>query len=76
MGNVGKDVHARHAGSAYQARMEVYNELKRDHIWAYYTRNMVRPVALLRARVDVVIGNLLGSTTTRPSTSCARSWRT
>ena len=31
--------------------------LKRDHIWAYYTRNMVRPVALSRARVDVVIGN-------------------
>ena len=29
----------------------------RDHIWAYYTRNMVRPVALSRARVDVVIGN-------------------
>ena len=28
-----------------------------DHIWAYYTRNMVRPVALSRARVDVVIGN-------------------
>ena len=29
----------------------------RDHIWAYYTRNMVRPVALSRARVDVVLGN-------------------
>ena len=29
----------------------------RDHIWAYYTRNMVRPVALSRAKVDVVIGN-------------------
>ena len=29
----------------------------RNHIWAYYTRNMVRPVALSRARVDVVIGN-------------------
>ena len=28
-----------------------------DHIWAYYTRNMVRPVALSRAKVDVVIGN-------------------
>ena len=33
------------------------HDLKRDHIWAYYTRNMVRPVALSRARVDVVIGN-------------------
>ena len=29
----------------------------RDHIWAYYTRNMVRPVALSRAKVDVIIGN-------------------
>ena len=29
----------------------------RDHIWAYYARNMVRPVALSRSKVDVVIGN-------------------
>ena len=29
----------------------------RDHIWAYYTRNVVRPVALARNRVDVVLGN-------------------
>ena len=29
----------------------------RDHIWAYYTRNMVRPVALSRSKVDVIIGN-------------------
>ena len=29
----------------------------RNHIWAYYTRNMVRPVALSRAKVDVIIGN-------------------
>ena len=29
----------------------------RDHIWAYYTRTMVRPVALSRGKVDVVIGN-------------------
>ena len=29
----------------------------RNHIWAYYTRNMVRPVALSRRKVDVVIGN-------------------
>ena len=25
----------------------------RDHIWAYYTRNMVRPVVLSRDKVDV-----------------------
>ncbi len=29
----------------------------RDHVWAYYARNMVRPVALSRDKVDVVIGN-------------------
>ena len=31
----------------------------RDHIWAYYTRNLVRPVALShsKARVDVIVGN-------------------
>ena len=29
----------------------------RDHIWAYYTRNVVRPIALARQRVDVVVGN-------------------
>ncbi len=42
---------------------ETIGKLKRlhdeglDHIWAYYTRNMVRPVALSRQNVDVVIGN-------------------
>ena len=29
----------------------------RDHIWAYYTRNLVRPVALARSKVDVIVGN-------------------
>ena len=29
----------------------------RDHIWAYYTRNLVRPVALSRRKVDIIIGN-------------------
>ena len=28
-----------------------------DHIWAYYTRNLVRPVALSRNKVDVIVGN-------------------
>ena len=30
---------------------------ERNHIWAYYTRNLVRPVALSRSKVDVVVGN-------------------
>ena len=29
----------------------------RDHIWAYYTRNLVRPVALALKKVDVIVGN-------------------
>ena len=29
----------------------------RDHIWAYYARNMVRPISLSRSKVDVIIGN-------------------
>ena len=37
--------------------MQRLHDAGRDHVWAYYTRNMVRPVALSRARVDVVIGN-------------------
>ena len=28
-----------------------------NHIWAYYSRNLVRPVALSNRKVDVVIGN-------------------
>ena len=35
---------------------KLHNE-GRNHIWAYYTRNLVRPVALSRKKVDVVIGN-------------------
>ena len=29
----------------------------RNHIWAYYTRNLVRPVALSQTKVDVIVGN-------------------
>ncbi len=39
------------------AAMQQLHRQGRDHIWAYYTQNMVRPVALSRARVDVLIGN-------------------
>ena len=37
--------------------MQRLHDRGRNHIWAYYTRNMVRPVALSRAKMDVVIGN-------------------
>ena len=29
----------------------------RNHIWAYYTRNLVRPIALSHKKVDVIVGN-------------------
>ncbi len=29
----------------------------RDHIWAYYTRNLVRPITLAQNKVDVIVGN-------------------
>ena len=37
--------------------MQQLHAAGRDHIWAYYTRNLVRPVVLSREKVDVIIGN-------------------
>ena len=39
------------------ATMQRLHAEGRNHIWAYYTRNMARPVALSRAKVDVIVGN-------------------
>ena len=39
------------------AAIQRLHDRGRNHIWAYYTRNMVRPVALSRAKMDIVIGN-------------------
>ena len=39
------------------AAMQRLHEEGRNHIWAYYTRNLVRPVALSRSKVDVIVGN-------------------
>ena len=39
------------------AAMQRLHSEGRNHIWAYYTRNLVRPVALSRSKVDVIIGN-------------------
>ena len=29
----------------------------RDHVWAYYLRNMVRPAVISESKVDVIVGN-------------------
>ncbi len=39
------------------AAMQRLHAAGRDHIWAYYTRNLVRPVVLSREKVHVIIGN-------------------
>ena len=39
------------------ATMQMLHEKDHNHIWAYYTRNMVRPVVLSRNKVDVIISN-------------------
>ena len=39
------------------ASMQRLHTEGRNHIWAYYTRNLVRPVALSRSKVDVIVGN-------------------
>ena len=37
--------------------MEQLHSEGRNHIWAYYTRNLVRPVAIAQSKVDVIVGN-------------------
>ena len=37
--------------------LQILHDEGRNHIWAYYTRNLVRPVALSRSKVDVIVGN-------------------
>ena len=61
---VALDDHKIEAGSTERAILEAtidalqtLHKEGRNHIWAYYTRNLVRPVALSRGKVDVVIGN-------------------
>ena len=39
------------------AALQMLHGEGRNHIWAYYTRNLVRPVALSRGKVDVIVGN-------------------
>ena len=39
------------------ASMRRLHDEGRDHIWAYYTRNLVRPVAMSHNKVDAIVGN-------------------
>ena len=43
-----------------RATVELMQELHhqgRDHVWAYYLRNMVRPALISESKVDVIVGN-------------------
>ena len=51
------DAHERQTLTATIATLRRLHDAGRNHIWAYYTRNLVRPVALSRGKVDVIIGN-------------------
>ena len=39
------------------SRMKDLHSVNRNHIWAYYLRNMTRPVAIAQQKVDAIIGN-------------------
>ena len=51
------DPHERQTLTDTIAVLQRLHDAGRNHIWAYYTRNLVRPVALSRTKVDVIIGN-------------------
>ena len=51
------DNHERQTLTQTIATLQRLHSEGRNHIWAYYTRNLVRPVALSRTKVDVIIGN-------------------
>ena len=51
------DAEERYTLEATIAEMQRLHAEGSDHIWAYYSRNLVRPVALSNRKVDVVIGN-------------------
>ena len=39
------------------SKMKTLHQANRNHVWAYYLRNMTRPVAVAQHKVDVIIGN-------------------
>ena len=39
------------------ANMQALHCAKRNHVWAYYLRNMIRPMVISQQKVDAIIGN-------------------
>ena len=42
---------------ATAAQMEKLHASNRNHVWAYYLRNMVRPAVIAEHKVDAIVGN-------------------
>ena len=40
-----------------RTRCSKLQAIGRDHVWAYYLRNMVRPAVISEERVDAIVGN-------------------
>ena len=54
------DIENEHEIRTMEATIEAMRQLHaegRNHIWAYYTRNLVRPVALAQRKVNVIVGH-------------------
>ena len=43
--------------AAVIANMQALHRENRNHVWAYYMRNMTRPTVIAERKVDVIIGN-------------------
>ena len=39
------------------SNMEAMHAVNRNHVWAYYLRNMIRPAVISEQKVDVIVGN-------------------
>ena len=47
----------RHSIKAVAALMKELHAADRNHVWAYYIRNMIRPAVIAEQKVDRIIGN-------------------
>ncbi len=51
------DASARTSMQQTADQMRKLQAIDRDHVWAYYLRNMVRPAVISEQRVDAIVGN-------------------
>ena len=51
------EVDDRQTMEATVENMRALHECNRNHVWAYYLRNMTRPMVIAEGKVDVIIGN-------------------